>query len=176
MKRVSLDDTVASAICIVESKDDDVERLRAWLCMALGWLKGSPDKSPTCHLLIDALSRELGVNDIGLAHEKTVQAAFQKTSVKKVRRGFQGGAGGGLGIPDVAAMEGWHVECKDEKAPRMTAYHKQLAEDCPANKKPALVYASPLDGKPWISVELERRMEFASDQIEAAGGEVYFPE
>jgi hypothetical protein len=108
----------------------------------------------------------------GVALEKTVQASFQSTATKKVRRGFQGGAGGGLSIPDVSAMDGWHVEVKNEKTLKLPSYHKQLKEDCPSNKKPALVYS--VNGNPWISIRLGDRVSFAADQIEAAGGEVFF--
>jgi hypothetical protein len=110
----------------------------------------------------------------GVEFEKAVQATVQKTSLKKVRRNHQGREGGGLSQPDLNLMDGWHCEAKDEVTLRMPAYHKQLLEDCPKSHKPALVYRGPQDGVPWVSIRLDDRMNFASDLIEAAGGEVSF--
>lgn len=109
----------------------------------------------------------------GAALEKTVQSEFQKTSKAKVRRGFQGRTGGGLGNPDVSALYGWHIEVKNEKTIRLRDYIKQLGEDCPKTHKPALVLA--VDETPWIMIKLADRVNFAADQIEAMGGEVVFP-
>jgi hypothetical protein len=55
-----------SAIAITEDKTNEVERLRSWLCLMLGWLRAAPVKSHLDELLIDAISRELGINDISL--------------------------------------------------------------------------------------------------------------
>ena len=54
---------------------------------------------------------------IGSKFEKEVQAEFQKDSTKKVRRGFQGGAGGGMGNCDVQAMHRWHWADRWSTAP-----------------------------------------------------------
>jgi len=110
----------------------------------------------------------------GAGFEKKVQAEFQKDSTKKVRRNFQGGPGGGLGNCDIEAMPNWHWESKNEKRITMPAYHRQIKEDCPEKHKPGLIYASPLDGTPWVSFPLELKMEFACDLIELAGGTVEF--
>jgi hypothetical protein len=108
----------------------------------------------------------------GSDFEKTVQAEFQRTSKTKVRRNHQGREGGGLSNPDVAPLYGWHCETKDEDRITLREYLKQLQEDCPKNNRPILVLA--VDKKPWLMIRLEDRTHFASDQIEAAGGEVYF--
>ncbi len=111
----------------------------------------------------------------GQTFEKTVQAEFQKDSVKKVRRGHQAGEGGGLGNCDVQGMNRWHWEAKNEKTIRMTDYHRQIKQDCPADYSPGLVYANPLDGSPWVAFPLALKMKFACDLIESAGGTVELP-
>lgn len=63
-------DQFRAIIGIIEAKPDDVERLRSWLCLICGNLRGSPNKTQLDHLLIDALSRELGFNDLSLARFK----------------------------------------------------------------------------------------------------------
>ena len=111
---------------------------------------------------------------IGSKFEKKVQSEIQETSTAKIRRGYQGDTGGGLGNSDIQGLHRWHIESKNEKRCRMPDYHRQLKEDCPKEHHPALVYASPIDGEPWISLPLSLRMEFAVSIIEAAGGTVEF--
>jgi hypothetical protein len=104
-----------------------------------------------------------------------VQAEFQKDSVKKVRRGHQGKAGGGMGNSDIQGMHLWHWESKNEKRLTMPEYHRQIQEDCPENYNPGLVYRNPLDGAPWVAFPLALKMKFACDLIESAGGTVELP-
>jgi hypothetical protein len=120
----------------------------------------------------DQLSRSPGNRKKQSAPEKG--AALEKEIVKafggKAKRNHQGKPGGGLNNADVTAMPDWHVESKNCAAFNMHGWHKQLEEDCPKNKKKALVYAH--KGKPWISIELENINAFCFDRIEQLGMEV----
>jgi hypothetical protein len=109
----------------------------------------------------------------GQEFEKQVQAEFQKGSVNKVRRNHQGKIGGGLGNPDIAARYGWHIETKNEERIRFRDYVKQVLEDCPKGHKPGIVLA--VDKVSWLCIRLEDRKDFAASEVEASGGEVYFP-
>lgn len=108
----------------------------------------------------------------GSNFEKKVQADFQSTSKAKVRRNHQGGTAGGLGNPDVSALHGWHVEAKNTERLELPKWLDKLAEDCPQNHKPALVFS--YKETPWIAIRLQDRTNFAADQVEAAGGTVSF--
>ena len=57
---------IKPTIFSIEAKPDATERLRSWLCLVLGRMQAEPNKSPTEHLIIDALNRELNVNDIAI--------------------------------------------------------------------------------------------------------------
>lgn len=108
----------------------------------------------------------------GIAFEKAVASELQATSKKPVRRNHQGREGGGLGNPDISALDGWHFEVKDEEIIRMPAYHKQVKQDCPPDQKPGIIYRGPVDGKPWVSIELDARMKFSVANLDAAGYDV----
>jgi hypothetical protein len=108
----------------------------------------------------------------GSSFEKSVQSNFQSTSKQKVKRNHQGRTGGGLSAPDVSIMHQWHCEAKHTERLELPKWIDKLAEDCPRDHKPALVFN--YKETPWIAIRLADRMNFAADQIEAAGGIVSF--
>lgn len=107
----------------------------------------------------------------GIDGEKVVAAAFSDVKGKPAKRNFQGGEGGGLARADVDALPDFHFEVKTVERFNMTAWHKQLAEDCPRNKKPGLVYTS--EGKPWVSIRLEDVDSFVQSRAEQRGMEIF---
>jgi hypothetical protein len=105
--------------------------------------------------------------------EKAVQAELQKFSKKPVKRNHQGREGGGLSNSDISALDTWDIEVKTTERLSVPEWLRTLKAETPPNKKPGLVFA--FEEEPWLVVKLKDRMNLASDLIEAAGGEVYFP-
>ena len=90
---------------------------------------------------------------------------------KKDRRNHQGKEGGGLGNPDIsiAGLTDWHLEIKNTERFSFTEFIKQMSEDCPRNKRPALIY------KGWMMFRVTDLSNLAADVVEAAGGEIIWP-
>lgn len=107
----------------------------------------------------------------GNAFEKEVQAELQSTSIKPVRRNHQGKVGGGISNPDIS-FGSFDIEVKNEKTLSIPEWLRTKKAETPNNKKPGLVFHFEKDA--WITIKLKDRMVFASDLIEAEGGEVSF--
>ncbi|MCE3234038.1 MAG: hypothetical protein K0Q50_218 [Vampirovibrio sp.] len=107
----------------------------------------------------------------GIQAEKSVQAEFQSTSKKPVRRNHQGKHGGGISNSDVS-MHGWSLEVKNTERLSIPEWLRTLKKETPVTNKPALVFT--FEEEQWIAIKLKDRLSFAADQVEAAGGEVTF--
>ncbi len=121
------------------------------------------------------LSRSPGNRKKQTAPQKGAELEKQivKTFGGKAKRNHQGKPGGGLGgNSDVTAMPDWCIESKNCAVFSMPAWHRQLDEDTPTNKKKGLVYI--WNGEPWLSIPLKDIDAFAFDRIEQLSGEVCF--
>jgi hypothetical protein len=89
------------------------------------------------------------------------------------RQNNQRREGGGLSIPDISikGLDGWHSESKAENNYRFPAYWKQLREDCPANKRPALIFTCNT-GEQFLQIRLKDLANLAQDVVLAAGFEI----
>ena len=87
---------------------------------------------------------------------------------EKDKRNHQGRAGGGLGVPDITVngLDGWHIEVKETGKFSFTEFLKQLAEDCPKNKRPALIY------KGWMLFKVDNLANLAQDVVLASGMDI----
>lgn len=104
--------------------------------------------------------------------EKDTRDELQKFSKKKVSLNNQRGAGGDISNPDVS-LGCWNIEVKSRDRLSIPEWLREIKAETPPTKKPGLVFT--FENEPWLAVKLKDRMNLASDLIEAAGGEVYFP-
>lgn len=102
--------------------------------------------------------------------EKGTQFETEVAAALNGKRNYQGGAGGGLGRADVSAMRDWHLETKNTERLSIPEWLRTLKEECPTNKRPALVFVA--EGEVWLTIRLGDRVNFAADLIETAGYDV----
>ena len=105
----------------------------------------------------------------GNEFEKEVAKTFS-TNGKPAKCSFQGGAGGGLGQPDVNVLPGWHCEAKNTERLNIPDWIRQLEEDCPKDKKKMLTFKHA--GKPWMAIELSNVDHLVADRAEQMGIEI----
>lgn len=104
------------------------------------------------------------------ASEKGADAEKEVKSKLGGRRNHQGRLGGGLGNPDISSGD-LHIEVKNTAKLELPKWLKTLKEECPPNKKPALVFVH--DNEPWLTIKLEHKEALAQHVIEQAGLEVF---
>jgi hypothetical protein len=92
---------------------------------------------------------------------------------KQDRQNNQRRKGGGLGISDISIkdLEGWHPESKAGNTYQFPAFWKQLREECPKNKRPALIFTTN-EGEQYLQIRLKDLANLAQDVILGRGFEI----
>lgn len=103
--------------------------------------------------------------------KELVEDHFKLTG-KKGRVNNQRLPGGGLSVPDISTLPGFHFEAKDEKNIRIRSYIAQAFQDCPKHDRAAVKMK--IDGRKWTLLQDEHLLDHACSLIQEMGGEVSF--